>query len=60
MSYKTTFKVYVKTDENVSMGFVALKCVGYIFFKGMINAFFCELVRCRSPPTINLSFKDLN
>lgn len=60
MSYKTTFKVYVKTDGNVYMGFVALKCVDYIFLKGVVNVFFCGLIRCRSPPTINLSFKDLN
>lgn len=59
----TTLTYELKNDNFVVVGLYALKSADRILFLDMVGTFFVFkkiIPKCRSPPTINLDFKNLN
>ena len=60
---KTTLSYINFLDNFIVMGVYALKRANRILFLDMVGSFFAFksiIPKCRSPPTINLDFKNLN
>ena len=60
---KTTLSYINFLDNFIVMGVYALKRANRILILDMVGSFFAFkkiIPKCRSPPTINLDFKNLN
>ena len=60
---KTTLSYINFLNNFIVMGVYALKRANRILFIDMVGSFFAVkriIPKCRSPPTINLDFKNLN
>ena len=60
---KTTLSYINFLNNFVLVGVYALKSANRILFIDMVGTFFAfkrGISKCRSPPTINLDFKNLN
>ena len=59
---KTTLSYINFLNNIVAMGLFALKSANRILFIDMVGTFFAfkrVIPKCRSPPTINLDFKEI-
>jgi len=60
---KTTLSYIIFLNNFIVMGVYALKRANRILILDMVGSFFAFkriIPKCRSPPTINLDFKNLN